>query len=114
MVAVQSVTGQMLALQMSKQNPQAIGALGGFRLKSRPLLRIGVSGERGIRRSNFDLAGPYCRPLLPFGAMPLDIGMRRFHRAARIFAPLGPLGRHSLGVAGHEHGPALGSPSSPQ
>jgi hypothetical protein len=56
MVAVQSVTGQMLALQMSKQNPQAIGALGGFRLKSRPLLRIGVSGDKGYKPEQFVLS----------------------------------------------------------
>lgn len=69
-----------------KQNPQAIGALGGFCLQIRPLLRIGVSGDWGIRRSNLLLAGRYCRPLLAFGAMRLHIGMRRFHWAARMLA----------------------------
>ena len=44
----------------------------------------GVGGHWGIRRSNLDLAGRYCGPLLPFGAMPLDIGMRRFHPAGRM------------------------------
>jgi hypothetical protein len=48
LLAAQSIAGRMLARQMSKQNPQAIGALGGFRLKLRPLPRIGVSGDTGV------------------------------------------------------------------
>lgn len=49
----------MLAPGLAKQNPQAIGALGGFRLELRPLRRLGDvgGGDRGMPRSNTDISG---------------------------------------------------------
>jgi hypothetical protein len=74
-----------------KQNPQAIGVLGGFCLKLRPLRRIGDVGGQGLRQSNVTLAAQHHKPLLPFGAMPPHVGVRRLCRAGpRLpFAPRG-------------------------
>ena len=67
----------MLAPDLAKQNPQAIGALGGFRLELRPLRRIGDVGGIGVCHGAIQiLAGLRCKPLLPLGPVPLHLGMR--------------------------------------
>ena len=68
----------MLAPRLPKQNPQARGALGGSCLELRPLRRVGVSGDGGTRRNSLRLAARHCVLRLPFGAMALHLGMRRF------------------------------------
>ncbi len=74
----------MLAPRLPKKNPQAIGALGGLCLgiKAAPAhwgcRGIGVHDGAASR-----LAGLHCKPLLPFGAMPLHVGMRRFWASDR-------------------------------
>jgi hypothetical protein len=43
--------------RLAKENPQAIGALGGFCLEVRPLGRWGCRGTRGIRQNKVEVSG---------------------------------------------------------
>jgi hypothetical protein len=67
---------------LAKVKPPGGGALGGFCLESRPLWRIGVSGDGVYAKATLTLAAQHGERLLPFGAMRRHVGMRRFCRAS--------------------------------
>jgi hypothetical protein len=72
--------------RLAKENPQAIGALGGFCLELRPLGRVGdVGGQGAHARARLRLAGRQWKPPLPFGPVPLHVRMRRVYGPAHVW-----------------------------
>jgi hypothetical protein len=108
--------GPVLAGDLSKQNPQAIGALGGFRLSIKAAsAHWGVGGlgyapkqfgpSRAVLRATIGL---WCNAIARWYAAVLS-GRPNVRSAC-----LALLGGRTLCVGGHEHGPALGTPFSPK
>jgi hypothetical protein len=71
---------------IESKTPRRLGAWGFLPLAKATQGALGMSGGRVHARARLKLAGWHRKPPLRFGAIALDVGMRRFYRAGRMAA----------------------------